>query len=170
MNGYDVSPGVTWSNGSFEVNTQAIDAADIVVLQRNFPQYRDAYQLVFVTARSFGKPIQPGAPMCDSWGVSRLSVNARYVQWATIGLIVIGLVLFGMWSARVIWTVGSLMTHVNEAQALLDGNPLDADLTELSDLVYGVRADVATLKCKVGWATKLGPALCWVPKVWLLLA
>ncbi len=35
------------------------------------------------------------------------------------------------------------MTHVNEAQVLLDGNTLDADLAELSDLVYGVRADDA---------------------------
>lgn len=99
-----------------------------------------------------------------------MSLNLRHVRWVAIGLIVIGLVLVGVWGARVYRTARSLLAHANEAQALLDSNPLDADLATLGKLVNGVRDDVVALKRDVGWAVKLGPAFRWVPKVGPLLA
>ena len=94
-----------------------------------------------------------------------MSVKSRDVRWVGLGCLLVGVVFLGVWGARVYRTARSLLAHVEEAQGLLaSGSPLDADLKHAGRLVHGVRADVVALKRDVGWATKVGPAFCWVPR------
>ncbi len=91
------------------------------------------------------------------------------VKRGIMGLLALALIAMGVWAARVYGATRSLLARLPEAQALLDGNPLEADPAEVGALLHGVRDDVVTLRRNVGWLVRLGPAFGWLPQVGPLL-
>src|SRR5579859_452465 len=56
--GWEIVRGNTWSDGSLRTfSTEAVAAAQLVVIQRDFPRHEAAYAAVVATARANGKPV-----------------------------------------------------------------------------------------------------------------
>lgn len=81
-------------------------------------------------------------------------------------LLALGAVLLLLWGGQVAWAALSLRAHLREATALLE-HPREniPDPAALCDLVYALRADVATLTRQAGWAVRLASALGRLPGV-----
>ncbi|MBN2005997.1 MAG: DUF4012 domain-containing protein [Anaerolineae bacterium] len=94
-----------------------------------------------------------------------MSLKGLKKRWIVAGIALVVILVIGIWAARVYGTVRSLVGRLPEAQALLEGNPLEADPAAVGALVRGVRADVTALKRQAGWLAPLGPLFRWVPKV-----
>lgn len=97
------------------------------------------------------------------------ALNPRVKRGVLIGVLALALLGVGVWAARVVGATRDLLARLPEAQALLDGNPLEADPADVGALLHGVRDDVVALRRDVGWLAELGPALGWLPQVGPLL-
>jgi hypothetical protein len=104
----------------------------------------------------------------------RLPVKRRpYWLWAGLVLIGVGLILFGIWGFRLYKTTRSLLGHLEQGMALVEGDPMETlreNPEALGRLMHGVREDIVVVNRQVGGLARLGPAFGWVPKVGPLLA
>jgi hypothetical protein len=104
--------------------------------------------------------------------------KARRDTWLTpsricLALLLLGFVLLGIWGVSVLRTVRSLQDHLRAAEALMEGDPLQALQEEpetVTHLLHAARADVVQLRRQTGVLAQLGPALGWLPRVGPLLA
>lgn len=97
------------------------------------------------------------------------SRNLKRGAWA---LLLLGVLLAGVGAGKLLRSALSLQAHLAEAQALLEGSPMEtlkAHPEQVGDLLKEIRADVVALRPARG-LTRLGPALGWLPKVGPLLA
>ena len=55
--GWELIPGNEWQAGQLQVFPERVNAADIVVIQRDFPRYVQAYRQVLAQARDLNKTL-----------------------------------------------------------------------------------------------------------------
>ncbi len=55
--GFEVAQGTRWEDGHWHISPEEVLGADIVVIQRDFPRFRESYEQVMEIARNKGKPV-----------------------------------------------------------------------------------------------------------------